>query len=353
VLLSLLALDALSACSGAGTAAPGVASTGGATAAGGSSVGSTVSSSGATATGGEAVNGGGDQGGGTETAIGGTTGVGGGSGGTSGQGTGGDLVGTSGSGTAGGEAGGAAGNSGGEGGGAPNGGSNGTYNPCPPKGTPCRIMPMGDSITEGFRSTDNRGGYRSRLFHLTLSNKKSITFVGSAPLWGPDTVDGVPFPKQNEGIGGRRIDDLINIVPATSTAAMPNTIVVNKPHMLLLEIGTNNFSDGANTMANKLATLLDKIIASDPNLLVVLAKIIPTTTASTTAIVKAYDDMMPALVAARANAGKHIILTDMYTPFISNPNRKTEWMADDFHPNDAGYTVMAQTWYDTIGSYLP
>jgi lysophospholipase L1-like esterase len=95
------------------------------------------------------------------------------------------------------------------------------------------------------------------------------------------------------------------------------------------------------------------ILASDPNVLVVLAKTIPTKTDSENVTVKAYDDLMPAMVQARAAAGKHIILVDMYAAMMANANYKTALMSDDFHPNDAGYTVMAQTWYDTVKSYLP
>lgn len=212
---------------------------------------------------------------------------------------------------------------------------------------------MGDSITEGFRASDNRGGYRSRLFHLALAEGKSITFVGSAPLWGPDKVDGVPFPKQNEGIGGRRIDDLLKIVPTTSTTTAPNTVIVNEPDILLLEIGTNNLGEGAASMAGKLEQLLDKIIASDPELLVVLAKIIPTTTDSKNETVQAYNDRMQALVDARAALGKHLVLTDMFTPIQSSSNYETALMKDELHPNDAGYTVMANAWYDVLEPYLP
>src|SRR4051812_346982 len=44
------------------------------------------------------------------------------------------------------------------------------YAPCPPKGRACAIMPLGDSITEGYRSSG--GGYRPPLFHLALQDGK-------------------------------------------------------------------------------------------------------------------------------------------------------------------------------------
>lgn len=206
-------------------------------------------------------------------------------------------------------------------------------------------MPMGDSITEGYRST-GYGGYRAPLFHLALSHQQSITFVGSAPPHGPAKVDGVAFPQANEGIGGRRIADLVGIVPTT--------ITTNKPHILLLEIGTNDISEGSSSMASQLGNLLDKILAADPKLLVVVATVIPTTTDSKTATVEAYDKMIPALVKSRADAGKHIQLVDMFGTFTSNTKYKTAYFksTDDLHPNDAGYALMADVWYAGIQSLL-
>src|SRR5436190_12856238 len=44
------------------------------------------------------------------------------------------------------------------------------YDPCPAAGTPCAVMPLGDSITEGAGSSG--GGYRPPLFHLALAAKR-------------------------------------------------------------------------------------------------------------------------------------------------------------------------------------
>ena len=66
-----------------------------------------------------------------------------------------------------------------------------------------------------------------------------------------------------------------------------------------------------------------------------------------------YNNAIPGLVQTRVAAGKHIVVVDMYAAFTANTNYKTALMNDDLHPNDAGYMVMAQTWYAAIGSYLP
>src|SRR4051812_9091311 len=75
------------------------------------------------------------------------------------------------------------------------------YDPCPPKGTPCVALPLGDSITQGAGSPAPGGGYRVELFHQAVSHGQSVKFVGSAAS-GPTEVDMVPFPRAHEGHGG-------------------------------------------------------------------------------------------------------------------------------------------------------
>jgi lysophospholipase L1-like esterase len=58
-------------------------------------------------------------------------------------------------------------------------------------------------------------------------------------------------------------------------------------------------------------------------------------------------------VQARAAAGKHIALVDMYAAFTANASYKTALMNDDLHPKDTGYVLMAQTWYAAIKAFLP
>ena len=83
-----------------------------------------------------------------------------------------------------------------------------------------------------------------------------------------------------------------------------------------------------------------------------LAQIVPTGDDNENQRVRAYNDAMPALVKARADAGKHVILVDMYDAFTQNANFKTALLANSLHPTDAGYAVLANTWSDAIGKLL-
>lgn len=228
------------------------------------------------------------------------------------------------------------------------------YNPCPTNGDPCRIMPLGDSITDGAGSSTG-ASYRLELFRLALKNNKKIVFVGSHTS-GPDMVDNQPFPKYQEGHSGWTIDDgggrsgLYPKIQGWLATAMPSA----PPHIVTLMIGTNDVDiqlDLPNAM-NRLGLLVDRIIMNAPNALIVVAQIVPTTDDGENGRVQSYNGGIPALVKMRADAGKHVTMVDMYGAFTKNASYKTEYMNDKLHPKDPGYVVMANTWYDKIGGLL-
>lgn len=93
------------------------------------------------------------------------------------------------------------GGAGGDGGGDTAGtGGAGGYTPCPTTGEPCKILPLGDSITDGI-GVQGGGGYRIELFRKARAAGKNITFVGSL-VNGPSMVDGAAFPRNHEGHSG-------------------------------------------------------------------------------------------------------------------------------------------------------
>ncbi|HEY0707326.1 MAG TPA: SGNH/GDSL hydrolase family protein, partial [Polyangia bacterium] len=224
------------------------------------------------------------------------------------------------------------------------------FDPCPPSGTPCRIMPLGDSITHGIGSTSG-AGYRVPLFQRALAAKRALTFVGSDQN-GPATVDGIPFPPQHEGHRMFIIDTV-----GTRAGLLPlinEVVTTHRPHIVTLMIGTNDAgsSSYAAEAPRRMGELLDRIFVAAPNALVVVAKIIPTTNDSRNQVVATFNNALPAIVAARAAAGKAILLVDMYQPFVGQADFKTALMADSLHPNEAGFAKMAEVWWNAIQSHL-
>ena len=163
------------------------------------------------------------------------------------------------------------GSAGGASGGNSGGGASG-YNPCPTNGDPCRILPVGDSITFGI---NQEGSYRIELFHKAVQATQKITYTGTLQN-GPQTVDSMPFPRRYEATSGITINGISTQITNNKTLNMPSDIII-------VHIGTNDMymntstASPADAPAN-LGKLLDKLIAGMPNALIVVAKIIPLST---------------------------------------------------------------------------
>ncbi|HEX6275472.1 MAG TPA: SGNH/GDSL hydrolase family protein [Polyangiaceae bacterium] len=304
-------------------------STGGVGSASGGSAGATTGgSAGAGVTGGAVGIAGNGAGGAGGNAASGAPSAGAGSGGMGGDGAGnGGGAGRAGQGGKAGAAG-AAGSAG-------TGGTGGAtaFDPCPGTGA-CKILPLGDSITDGLGVTGG-GGYRIELFRLATMAGEELTFVGGS-MNGPTMVDGQPFPRAHEGHSGWTIAQIDGIVPRPALAPVP--------HIVLLHIGTNDMLQGASGASDRLGALLDQITTDLPNALVVVAKIIPFPGAASA--VTTFNNAIPGLVQTRANGGKHVIMVDQFAGF------PTSELPDGVHPNAAGYARMARVWYAAISSYL-
>jgi lysophospholipase L1-like esterase len=214
----------------------------------------------------------------------------------------------------------------------------------------CAVLPLGDSITEGFGSSG--AGYRVELFTQAVLNNKSLTFVGSLQN-GPSTVQNKAFPKDHEGHDGYTIDSGTGH-SGISGSITDQAIANYHPNIVLLMIGTNDINGNIDVASapNRLGNLVDDITTRAPSALVVVATIIPIAN-GTNAKVQTYNAAIPGLVSARAAAGKHVVLVDNYTAFIQDPNYQTSLMYNYLHPNDAGYAVLGRSFYGAISALLP
>lgn len=259
------------------------------------------------------------------------------SGTAAGAGTGGLTSGDGGRGGAGGRAGGgSAGQTGGAAGSSSTGGTSG-FSPC--KASPCVVLPLGDSITHGFNSSDD-AGYRSPLFKLAVAANQKVTFIGSLSN-GPTTVSGQTFPKNHEGHDGISVTGITGYVP-------PQKAFTTTPHIVLLHIGTNDMTSNANpsTTASQLDTLVTNVVKAAPDALIVVAKIVPLGYSNTN--YDQYVAKIPDVVKAHTSKGEHVVMVDMSALPASDIRGN-----GNVHPTDKGYADMADLWYGVIKGYLP
>jgi hypothetical protein len=313
------------AAAGSGGGAGVTGGTGGATGGSSGSAGTATGGAGAGGSSGSAGAGGapsaGAGAGGADAGNGGASGAAAGNGGTAGT--------TAGSGGQSGMSG--ASGKGGTGGTAGAGGA-ASFAPCPATGA-CKILPLGDSITDGIGFS---GGYRVHLFELATEDGHEITFVGGS-MNGPQTVAGEMFPRAHEGHSGWTIAQVDGIVP--DPALNPT------PHVVLLHIGTNDMYQGPSGAPERLGSLIDQIVTDLPNALLVVSNIIPFP--GQAGQVTTFNAAVPGIVNARKNAGKHVLFVDQFMGF------PTSELGDGVHPNEPGYSRMAEKWYAAISSYLP
>ena len=191
-----------------------------------------------------------------------------------------------------------------------------------------RVMPLGDSITDGITLP---GSYRTGLWQKFVAGGYTVDFVGSLSN-GPSSLG----DHDHEGHSGWRIDQIdANIVTWLHTY---------NPHTVLLHIGTNDIIQGLQSGApTRLGTLIDHITSTVPNTEIFVATII--TISWSDANVRAFNAQLPAIVQTRAAAGKHVHLVDMYSALTSS-----DLLSDGVHPNAGGYTKMANTWFTALQS---
>ncbi|MCZ7437765.1 cellulose binding domain-containing protein [Micromonospora sp. WMMC241] len=189
-----------------------------------------------------------------------------------------------------------------------------------------RVMPLGDSITDGFNVP---GGYRIELWRRLAADNYRIDFVGSQ-FNGPSSLG----DHDHEGHSGWTI--------AQVDANVVNWLRATNPRTVLLHIGTNDMYGDTSGAPSRLATLIDRITTTAPTTEVFVATIVPKSGADTQ--VRAYNAAIPGIVKSRADAGRRVHLVDMYAALTLSD------LADGVHPNAGGYNKMAAAWYAALRS---
>ncbi|MER5935227.1 SGNH/GDSL hydrolase family protein [Streptomyces sp. NPDC002054] len=195
-------------------------------------------------------------------------------------------------------------------------------NPAPPV---LRVMPLGDSITDGYQGSTN-AGYRVPLWQKALTHPRfRVDFVGSRQ-------SGSAPDNDNEAHGATVINDF--------RGKAGDWIRSAEPDVVLLHHGVNDLDRGTDK-ANapvRLAAVTEEILAARPGVTVVLMGLIPT---SAPAGVSSFNTAVKTWASARAQAGAKV-------RYIDAPALVPGELADGLHPNDAGYSRMGDAFFDGI-----
>jgi lysophospholipase L1-like esterase len=206
---------------------------------------------------------------------------------------------------------------------------------------PVKIMPLGNSITQG----DWVGGYRRLLKNTLNAAGYETDFVGSQVTNASQDL-GLFTDIQHEGYNSATIS--INSVH-THQNFIRSTITTYTPDIVLVELGTNDLSNGTQTPAmvrTSMSKFLDTIWAIQPSTKIAVSLVTPVNHAIVTAAWG--DSIVPlnvcytSLVAEKLALGRNIVLVDNYSAITDPAN---DLQSDGIHPLQPGYAKMAAAWY--------
>jgi lysophospholipase L1-like esterase len=216
---------------------------------------------------------------------------------------------------------------------------------------PLRLMPIGDSITEGG---DGAGGFRRPLFDLiTAATGRQPNLVGGRNIRQSDPPDFVD--PDEDGYSGYRIEQITSGKGYWHAPSIEQRLRDWEPAIVTIHAGTNDaqqdfFFDGhpktgLPPVIDRLDDLVTRIVRFNPKIYIIVAQIVPANapaTATTQDYVVRLNALIPALVARHQAQGDRVSMVDMYTPMLAHPN------PDGIHPDTAGYHAMADVWFAGI-----
>lgn len=197
-----------------------------------------------------------------------------------------------------------------------------------------RIMPLGDSITHGEHGSDPIGGFRDDLAELLLSQSINFTMVGTLN-------DGVSAYPWHEGHPGKTADYLATNIDTWLRATFPDIVI--------LHIGTNDINSlYSNTdIRDDIERVLENIWAFNPNIPVLLCSVIPRNdgfNSTNTDLCR----LIQQLATKKLAENKPIRYVGQNEVWVSNPSWKWDYLYDAFHPNNDGYHVMGEVYFNIL-----
>jgi lysophospholipase L1-like esterase len=234
-----------------------------------------------------------------------------------------------------------------------------------------KIMPLGDSITQGIIQGINgnllpplseRGGYRKPLFDRLLNAGYGFDFVGRQSIG----VGISPFDPDNEGYAGAKDEQIAN-----GGATDPETEVTfpgifqalndatHQADIILLHIGTNDINvNPGDTSPNDVRAILTEInrwegSANGNPVAVVLARIIDqcngTQCDPEPAIIAFNDNVVNMAQGLGAGSGPdELVIVDQRSALLKAGNPDPNLYGSVLHPNAEGYDRMAEVWFEAL-----
>jgi len=197
----------------------------------------------------------------------------------------------------------------------------------------CRIMPVGDSITEGGSTFSN---WRLQLLEKLVAAGYRVQYVGTKTSPSPRG------PLAHEGYGGKNAEFLARTV-AANFKKCPADIV-------LLHCGHNH--DAVETPVAGIVAANEAMIASfravNPKVTVLLAQVIPSGKLPKYSYIPELNRKLAEMAQRISKPSQPVIVVNQAEGF--DPAMDT--VADKVHPNARGAGKMAARWFEALSEVI-
>ncbi len=196
-----------------------------------------------------------------------------------------------------------------------------------------RIMPVGDSITEGGKTFSV---YRYPLWKKLTAAGYRFEYVGSKSTSTPDGR------LAHEGYGGKNAEFLLKTVPANFNKTPADIVLLHAGH---------NYSVEMNPVPKIIQAdeqLIAELRAINPRLIVLVAQVIPSTKLPKYSYHPALNTALAEMAARLNQPGQPVLIVDQRPGF----DTATDLVADKVHPNVAGAEKMATRWFEALQPIL-
>jgi lysophospholipase L1-like esterase len=218
-----------------------------------------------------------------------------------------------------------------------------------------KIMPLGDSITQGYEGNPHEFySYRYDLWNKLQDNGyTNVNFVGSHQLLAFNKVDSRDFDKDHEGHGGWTTGQILtgDGPDAGGTGNLTTWLDGLKsngqiPDIVLMHLGTNDSGNPDQTgVVASMKKIIDLLRSYNPNVTILLAKITPYPTQE--ANINALNTLISQQMPGYQTPTSKLIMVNLNTGFLPS------WLIDGLHPDPTGAAWMANRWYDAMVPLLP
>eukprot|EP00759_Apiculatamorpha_spiralis_P034698 PhF_6_TR35750/c0_g1_i2/m.51921 len=216
-----------------------------------------------------------------------------------------------------------------------------------------RVMPMGDSITQGLTALTRRRGihpingttsYRRHLYkmlgcRMTFVGPFHLAFLGAAPI--------ADFPLDHASRWGIRASEMSSMIAQHLDTGK------YKPNVILLLLGTNDLglcrgidAECITTTLTHVATVVRKTQTVYPAAQMYVSTLLPTTKSYGHRIAKYNEELLQSPLCTTTRL---VVCTDLVAKYIIPDVH----LYDGLHPNWAGEEVLAEGWASALHRVIP